>query len=403
MSAESTKRRLLMDIRVHHVVGLVVRLALVAFGCHQDHHGEVPYTDVDYHVVTDGASRVWAGGSPFTRHTYRYTPLLAWSMLPNVVLSAHVGKLLFCVLDILAAHLIYATLLSARVSQSRALLGAGLWLYSPVVIGVSTRGSAEAVVVTLVLAAVFYRQRQREVLCGAWLGAAIHVKLYPVIYCLPLYLSLENNAGRNLVGMFAVTKKRVAFVLGVVLSFGALTGVSFYFYGMQYIQEGFLYHLTRVDTRHNFSIWFYFLYLSVDYEIPGLGLVTFVPQFAVVFACGFVFSRNTQELLLGLFCQTVAFVAFNKVVTSQYFLWYLVFVPLIHDQLNMSWQKKLFLLGLWLVTQASWLLPAYLFEFKGMNTFLYMWLESIAFFSCNIYILISVISKYDLKKIDKLA
>jgi len=423
---------ILTNIYLHHAIGLVIRLALVVWGVVQDRHGELPYTDVDYHVVSEGAERVWAGGSPFERHTYRYTPLLAWLMLPNIVLSPHLGKLLFCLLDHAAAHIIYAALLTSTTtdttttsaltigttktnsastteatstkdtgttstSATGALISCLLWLYNPVVIGISTRGSAEAVIVTLVLASVLCRLRGREVLCGALLGAAIHVKLYPVIYCLPLYLSLEKTDAKSFIWRFEVTKKRFVFCLSVGLSFLVLTGLSFGLYGMEYIQEGFLYHLSRVDTRHNFSIWFYFLYLSVDYDIPGMGLITFVPQFAVVLACGYAFSRNRDELLLGMFCQTMAFVAFNKVVTSQYFLWYLVFVPLIHDKLDMSWRKKLFLLCLWLGTQASWLLPAYLFEFKGMNTFFYMWLESIAFFSCNIYVMISVIDKYSVE------
>ena len=54
-------------------------------------------------VVTDGARHVAAGGSPFDRATYRYTPLLAWLMLPNIWLHPAAGKLLFCAADLVAA------------------------------------------------------------------------------------------------------------------------------------------------------------------------------------------------------------------------------------------------------------------------------------------------------------
>ena len=53
--------------------------------------------------MTDGARLVAAGGSPFDRATYRYTPLLAWALLPNVWLHPAAGKLLFCAADVLAA------------------------------------------------------------------------------------------------------------------------------------------------------------------------------------------------------------------------------------------------------------------------------------------------------------
>ena len=72
-----------------------LRLALVVFGEWQDAHLEVRYTDVDYLVFSDAAASVAAGGSPFARATYRYSPLLAFLLLPNSLLHAAWGKLLF--------------------------------------------------------------------------------------------------------------------------------------------------------------------------------------------------------------------------------------------------------------------------------------------------------------------
>ena len=43
-----------------------------------------------------------------------------------------------------------------------------------------------------------------------------------------------------------------------------------------------------------------------------------------------------EDLPLALFLQTVAFVAFNKVMTAQYFLWYLPFIPLLIPFSHMS-------------------------------------------------------------------
>ena len=44
--------------------------------------------------------------------------------------------------------------------------------------------------------------------------------------------------------------------------------------------------------------------------------------------------------------------------------------------------------------QASWLLPAYLLEFKGNNTFFFIWLESLAFFCANVTILARLIRRH---------
>ena len=49
---------------------------------------------------------------------------------------------------------------------------------------------------------------------------------------------------------------------------------------------------------------------------------------------------------------------------------------------------------LWGFAQSSWLLPAYMLEFKGNNTFLFIWLEGLAFFCANVGILAKMIRRY---------
>ena len=82
------------------LAALLLRLAAVAWGAAQDRLSpRLPYTDVDYFVVTDGARLALVGRSPFERATFRYSPLLAWLCAPNVLLFAAFGKLVFCAAD----------------------------------------------------------------------------------------------------------------------------------------------------------------------------------------------------------------------------------------------------------------------------------------------------------------
>lgn len=86
------------------VPGVAVRLVLLVFGLWQDTHMSVKYTDIDYEVVTDGAQFMAGGGSPYERSTYRYSPLLAAAMLPNILVHRAAGKVLFCAADLAAAR-----------------------------------------------------------------------------------------------------------------------------------------------------------------------------------------------------------------------------------------------------------------------------------------------------------
>lgn len=86
-------------------------------------------------------------------------------------------------------------------------------------------------------------------------------------------------------------------------------------YGYEFLFETYLYHVTRKDHRHNFSFWFYNIYLTFTSPTGTLvGVLTFVPQLALVLAIGCCFGK---DIFFCAFLQTFAFVAWNKVCTAQ--------------------------------------------------------------------------------------
>lgn len=99
-------------------------------------------------------------------------------------------------------------------------------------------------------------------------------------------------------------------------------------FGEPFLRETFLYHLSRLDHRHNFSSYFYPFYLSsspaASPASASLSLVqqfarsplsAFVPQLVLSLGLGFLFGA--QDLPFAWLVQTFAFVTLNKVCTSQ--------------------------------------------------------------------------------------
>lgn len=314
-------------------LGAITRLAFLAWGSWQDSRLAVRYTDIDYLVVTDGARFVLHGRSPYERSTYRYSPLLAYLMAPNVALHGACGKLLFCAADLLAARLLQA-LLARDTSTSQRLRSVcvALWLFNPLTATISTRGSGEAVVTCLLLALLLLLQRGMSagaaiqlapprpalqpaafvpaqpgkrsispapaglpVAAGLVFGLAVHYRLYPIIYALPILLHLGTRTATPAAGggtasssapsgggsspTSATTTRRdgagpaalrgllslrgAAFAVSAAVVFLGLGGLFYRLYGPSFLHETYVYHATRVDPRHNFSPFFYPAYLAV--------------------------------------------------------------------------------------------------------------------------------------------
>ncbi|XP_032790261.2 GPI mannosyltransferase 1 [Daphnia magna] len=379
--------------------GIAVRLFLILWGHYQDKFLSVKYTDVDYVVFSDASRYVTQGQSPYLRPTYRYTPLLAWILTPNIFLHSDFGKLLFSIVDLINGLIIYGNVRS-RFSSPIAFKSLCLWLFNPITLVVSTRGSAESLIVLTVLMTLYFHHRCSYLASGFSLGLAVHLKLYPVIYSLVFYTSISPS-----VTLFQSLKPnlgRVKLVVGFCLSLVMASSVSYYFYGWPFLHETYLYHLTRQDVRHNFSPYFYLLYLHGELDTATLvALASFLPQVLIVLVISWRY-RSRADIGVGLFVLTFGFVTFNKVVTSQYFLWYLSLLPLCLPELNFSNTKRIAMASAWLLSQGLWLLSAYRLEFLGHNVMLHVWMASLLFFAVNIYIMTQVLQVKKSRGVKKL-
>lgn len=92
---------------------------------------------------------------------------------------------------------------------------------------------------------------------------------------------------------------------------------------MPFVDNTFLYHVRRLDHRHNFAVYFYPIYLASSSSLSSSPWTTllrhplssFVPQLGLSIGLGFAFGGT--DIAFAWLVQTLAFVAFNKVCTSQ--------------------------------------------------------------------------------------
>lgn len=384
------------------IPAIVIRLLFFAFGIWQDNNLPVKYTDVDYLVFTDSSYYLYNGYSPFLRDTYRYTPLLSLLLLPTAIhrsdynidnksenIYFHLGKLLFIFADIITGYLIYRILNKINKksdNRTRNLWLTSIWWFNPMVITISTRGNCETVLTCLIMLTFYHLQMANYKQAAMWFGLSIHFKIYPIIYCIPITMYLIGNKQ---------TKNWIKFGILSLLSLCICNGVAYYFCGYEYLYEAWIYHLVRIDHRHNFSIWNTLLYYTSAQEGNKnlLERLAFVPQLFLVLLTGTVLqykNNNFKNLLNVAFFQTLIFVTFNKVCTSQYFIWYLTFVPFYcySNRGHWTWFKFISLLILWIAAQAVWLNFAYKLEFLGENVFVpQLFLASVLFFCVNVHII----------------
>ncbi|KAA3680125.1 phosphatidylinositol glycan, class M [Paragonimus westermani] len=482
-------------------IALVFRIMLLVFSVWQDEtrwpDGQLRFTDVDYDVFTDAAKALVSGEDVYhARPTYRYSPLIAALLAPGHWLfssstnndGCHTlakvwGKSVFIISDLLCAWLQYQIITVEYKIHNSALdssttsdpnrvalhLIAFGWLFNPITAVVSVRGNAEAVLGMCVLGCLWLMLTRRLFTAGLLFGLCVHLKLYPVIYAPAVYLWLTSQSGQPLrpqsfrahLSTLLPSKAHFRFGLATLFSLGSLTTASYvWFGGWRFLQQAYLYHLTRLDIKHNFAPHFYPLYLlsGLRWQVDQLfamtddigswtlfqsGLMgklfdrlrtsmigfaigdtsksaglsewlrsqailnarllerlfsTFALLPSLVLILAFAWKLHRQ-LSLCWFAITYAFVTFNKVCTSQYFLWSLVLLPPALANLRLPAKKNVCVavsenLFVWYGAQLLWLAAAYALELRTPSStwmarygWLLVWSASGLFFICNVWLL----------------
>ncbi|KAG8411484.1 GPI mannosyltransferase 1 [Metarhizium acridum] len=383
------------------LIAALLRVALLLYGTFQDAHSAIKYTDIDYLVFTDASRYVWHAQSPYARDTYRYTPLLAWLLVPTVSFLSF-GKVVFALADLLAGWLIVRVLRRRGLPPEQAGAFAALWLWNPMVATISTRGSSEGLLGVLTMALVWAVEGRRVNVAAAVLGLGVHFKIYPCIWAPAIAWWMDDehmqrkqaSPPARLAGL--LSRDRIQLAAVSLATFMGLNVLMYAVYGHPFLVHTFFHHLTRVDHRHNFSPYNVLLYLASSE--PGTSLhaesLAFLPQLSL--SCVLIpLVLAKKDLATCMMAQTFAFVTFNKVCTSQYFLWYMIFLPLYLPTSTLLRKPRLGItaLVLWVVSQGAWLQQGYELEFLGRSTFFPgLWASSVAFFLVNCWILGVIIS-----------
>ncbi|CDR36764.1 CYFA0S01e04258g1_1 [Cyberlindnera fabianii] len=390
MSSSSKSTWLSMMLTQTNLIAasVAMRLAFLAFGHYQDTHMEVKYTDIDYVVFSDAANYVYHGQSPYTRETYRYTPLLAWMMVPNT-LYADFGKIVFVLCDLVTGYIILKCLDLAGTQGPKKTVLSAIWLLNPMVVTISTRGSSESVLTVFVMLFIYLLLKREVFLSGLICGFAVHFKIYPVIYIPTALIFLTNHSNTS-----GILRKPLSIINSSTMKFSLAAASTFLWFGLlmyaiygdEFLRHTYIYHFIRTDHRHNFSIYNISLYFtsalastSQSFDLSGLA---FLPQLSLAgIFIPLVFTK--KSLTDTFFLQTFVFVTYNKVMTSQYFIWFLIFLPLyLRNSSLISTQKVKGIVCLlqWIISQGSWLYFAYNLEFLGKSTFFPGLLGSASFF-----------------------
>jgi len=167
------------------------------------------FTDLDYKVYLDASLY----DSPYERHTYRYSPLLALIMAPSYQYHQNFGKWLIAVFDLMAGFLIFKMHVSRKGEEnlSGSLMTSFIIFTNPFLVYLSIRGSCEGITISIAYAFLYFyfggsahgnmsaieRKKQgivdlqpcriRRYVSYALYGLLVHFRVFPIIF-LPMLI-----------------------------------------------------------------------------------------------------------------------------------------------------------------------------------------------------------------------
>ena len=286
------------------------------------------------------------------------------------MISPLFGKVLFSLFDLFCGYLIYKIFRFQQIKAETATYYASFWILNPFVMFISTRGSADTIVCFFIYCTLYFLQKGWIGWSAIIYGLAVHFKIFPIIYALIFFLYTRS-----------LGKSGITFAFLTVFSFFFFTISSWTVYGKEYLDNALFYHATRLDYHHSYSLLFYSSYLSDKTST----CLSFLVQALLLFILS---VRRYHQLSLAVVIASLLFVTFNRVVTAQYFLWWLAPLILEIPYSSLSILQWIGLISMFLITQNIWNGIAYQLEFNGSELFLPLWCACILIFIVNCVIIV---------------
>lgn len=159
--------------------------------------------------------------------------------------------------------------------------------FNPLFIYLTARGSIESInTVLYLLTYLLLKGKNNNVLAGIIFGVWVHFRVYPVIFGITILIYISNK--------FKNWGNIWKFLFGAALGFLVLSALFYLMYGMEFLNENYLYHFTRVDNRHNLSVYFYNIYLRL--AEPQNFLHSVLPILMTIYLFKEVIARYSHNL-----------------------------------------------------------------------------------------------------------